>query len=462
MKQQAPLELGTEKVSKLLFQYALPAIVAMTAASVLNIVDRIFIGQGVGPLAISGLATTLPFMNLSAAFGALVGVGSASVISIRLGQGNYETAKRVLGNSVTLNVGLSLLFTIVSWFFMDKFLFWFGASNNTLRYARSYMEVLLICNIITHCYFGFNHVLRATGHPTQAMMCTILAVGLNCVLDPLFIYVFHWGIRGAAIATVLAQTVSLIWQLMLLNNPREVLHLQRGIYKVSLTIIGQILAIGMSPFLMNCCACLVVLFINAGMRKHGDLLPIENGGDMAIAAYGIVNSVIFFFLMIVMGINQGMQPIAGYNWGARLNQRVWQVLRYSIYAATLITLIGFLIGEFTPDLIIRMFTHDSTIIEIATRGFRIDVLVFPIVGAQMVIGNFFQNIGHAGKSIFLSVTRQALFLIPGLYLLPLFWGLDGVWAAIPISDAISFVFAFAMLLWLIKRVNKNEAHRLAQ
>ncbi len=461
MKQQAPLELGTEKVSKLLFQYALPAIVAMTAASVLNIVDRIFIGQGVGALAISGLATTLPFMNLSAAFGALVGVGSAAVISIRLGQGNYEVAKHALGNSVTLNVVLSLLFSIVGWIFLDKLLFLFGASHNTLRYARSYMEVLLVCNIITHCYFGFNHVLRATGHPTQAMLCTILAVGLNCVLDPLFIYVFHWGIRGAAIATVVAQTVSLIWQLVLLSNPREVLHLQRGIYKLSLTIIGQILAIGMSPFLMNCCACLVVLFINAGMRKYGDLLPIENGGDMAIAAYGIVNSVIFFFLMIVMGINQGMQPIAGYNWGARLNERVWQVLRYSIFVATLITSLGFLIGEFVPDVVIRMFTRDSNIIEIAARGFRIDVLVFPIVGAQMVIGNFFQNIGHAGKSILQSVTRQALFLLPGLYVLPLFWGLDGVWAAVPISDALSFVVAFVMLLWLIRRVNKHEADRTA-
>ncbi len=462
MAQEAPLELGTERVSKLLFQYALPAIVAMTASSILNIVDRIFIGQGVGPLAISGLATTLPFMNLSAAFGALVGVGSAAVISIRLGQGNYETAKRVLGNSVTLNIVLSILFTIVGWIFLDKLLFLFGASQNTLKYARSYMEVLLICNIVTHCYFGFNHVLRATGHPTQAMMCTILAVGLNCVLDPLFIYVFHWGIRGAAIATMLAQTVSLVWQIILLSNPREVLHLQRGIYKASLTIISQILAIGMSPFLMNCCACLVVLFINAGMRKYGDLLPIENGGDMAIAAYGIVNSVIFFFLMIVMGINQGMQPIAGYNWGARKNSRVWQVLRYSIYVATLITLVGFIIGEFVPDFVIRMFTHDLTIREIAARGFRIDVMVFPIVGAQMVIGNFFQNIGHAGKSIFLSVTRQALFLIPGLYLLPLVWGLDGVWAAIPIADAVSFFFALGMLLWLIKRVNRYETHRIAE
>ncbi len=461
MKQQAPLELGTESVSKLLFQYAMPAIIAMTASSVLNIVDRIFIGQGVGPLAISGLATTLPFMNLSAAFGAMVGVGAGAVISIRLGQGNYDTAKRVLGNTVTLNIIIGVAFAAGCWLVLDKLLVWFGASSNTLPYAREYMEVLLLANVISHSYFGLNNVLRAMGHPTQAMMCTILAVGLNCLLDPLFIYVLHWGIRGAAIATVLAQTASLVWQFFVLSNPQEALHLQRGIYRMSGTIVWQIIAIGMSPFLMNCFACIVVLFINTGMRKYGDMLPIENGGDMAIAAYGIVNSVIFFFLMIVMGINQGMQPIAGYNWGARQNSRVWQVLRYALFVATCITTVGFLIGELIPELVIRMFTNDRNIIAIATRGFRIDVLVFPIVGAQMVIGNFFQNIGHAGKSILQSVTRQALFLVPGLYLLPLFWGLDGVWAAIPISDTLSFGVAVGMLIWLIKHVN-NETDRLAQ
>ncbi len=425
----------------------------MTATSVLNIADRMFIGRGVGPLAISGLATTLPFMNLGAAFGAMVGVGSSAVISIRLGQGNYGTANRVLGNTVTLNIVISILYSVVCWFFLDDLLLLFGASGNTLPYARDYMEVLLIGNVIPHSYLGLNNVLRATGHPARAMMCTILAVSLNCVFDPLFIYVFHWGIRGAAIATILAQSTSLVWQLFMMSDPSEVLHLQRGIYRMSMTIIRQIIAIGMSPFFMNCCACLVVLFINKGMRKYGDLLPIPDGGDMAIAAYGIDNSVIFFFLMIVMGINQGMQPIAGYNCGAWPHARVGLVVRYAILAATCFTTAGFLIGECVPEFVVGLFTKDEHIIEIATRGFRIDMMVFPIVGAQMVIGNLFQNIGHAGKSIFLSLTRQALFLIPGLYLLPMVWGLDGVWAAIPIADTMSFLFAAGMLVWLIRHVN---------
>lgn len=456
MTRQAPLELGEKPIPQLLFQYALPSIVAMTATSTLNIVDRIFIGQGVGPLAIAGLASTLPFMNLGAAFGAMVGVGTGAVISIRLGQEKYDTALRVLGNAVTLNIIIGLLFAVICWIFLDPLLILFGASQNTLPYARDYMQVLLIGNVISHSYLGLNNVIRAAGHPTKSMLCTILAVGLNCVLDPLFIYGFHWGIRGGAIATVIAQTASFVWQLFILSNPSEVLHLQRGIYRVSLKIIRQIIAIGMSPFLMNCCACLVVIFINTGMRKYGDLLPIPGGGDRAIAAYGIDNSVIFFFLMIVVGINQGMQPIAGYNWGARKNERVWEVLRYAILVATVITSIGFFIGELAPEFVVSMFTKDKHIIEIAARGFRIDVLVFPVVGTQMVISNLFQNIGHAGKSIILSLTRQALFLLPGLYLLPLLWGLDGVWTAIPIADALSIILALIMLGWLIRHVRRAE------
>ncbi len=456
MEQQAPLELGTKSIPQLLLQYATPAIIAMTATSILNIVDRVFIGHGVGALAISGLATTLPFMNLGAAFGAMVGVGSGAVISIRLGQGKYDVAGRVLGNTITLNIVIGLLYSVVCWFCLKPLLFLFGASENTLPYARDYMQVLLIGNVMSHSYLGLNNVLRSAGHPVKAMMCTILAVCLNTVLDPLFIYGFHMGIRGAAIATVIAQTASFVWQLFILSDKSQVLHLHRGIYKMSFTIIRQIIAIGLSPFLMNLCACVVVLFINTGMRKYGDLMPIPNGGDMAIAAYGIVNSVVFFFLMIVIGINQGMQPIAGYNWGARQNSRVWLVLRYAILTASFVTTIGFLIGEVIPEFVVRFFTTDEHIIRLAARGFRIDVLVFPVVGTQMVIGNLFQNIGHAGKSIFLSLTRQALFLLPGLYLLPFLWGLDGVWASIPIADVVSFFIALAMLAWLIRHIRHAE------
>lgn len=458
MKQQsAPIELGTEPIGRLLLKYALPAIIAMTASSLYNNVDRIFIGQGVGPDAISGLATTFPFMNLSAAFGAMIGVGASAVISIRLGQKDYKTARNVLGNTLVFNLMLGIVFTAACLPFLDQILLLFGASENTLPYARDYMEVILLGNVVSHSYFGLNAVLRAAGHPRGAMYCTILTVVVNTILDPIFIY--DWGlglgIRGAAIATILSQAISLCIQLRMFCNPKEVLHLQRGIYRPNLHIARQILAIGASPFLMNCCACLVVLIINGQMRRYGDMLDIPNGGDMAIAAYGIVNSIVFFFIMIVMGFNQGMQPIVGYNWGARQNARVWRCLNFTIICGTIVTTLGCAVCLLLPETLAGFFTKDKTLIDLCCRGFRITILMFPVVGPQIVIGNFFQSIGHAGKSIFLSLTRQLLFLIPFLYTLPMWFDLDGVWYSMPSSDLISFFAATTMLLWLTRKVKRG-------
>ena len=460
MNQHAPTELGSKPIGQLLMKYALPAIIAMTASSLYNNVDRIFIGQGVGPEAISGLATTFPFMNLSAAFGAMIGVGASAIISIRLGQKDYKSAQRVLGNSVVFNIMMGLIFTACTIPFLDQILTLFGASKNTLPYARDYMEVILYGNLITHLYFGMNAVLRSAGHPKEAMYCTMLTVVVNTILDPIFIYVLGLGIRGAAIATIISQSVSLVWQFRIFSNPREVLHLQRGIYRPSMHIARQILSIGASPFLMNCCACLVVLIINGQMRTYGDLLGVPNGGDMAIAAYGITNSVVFFFLMIVMGFNQGMQPIVGYNWGARQNQRVWRCLNFTIVCASIVSTTGCIICMLFPGAITHFFTNDEIITDICTRGFRLSSIMLPVVGAQMVTGNFFQSIGHAGKSIFLSLTRQLLFLIPFLYTLPQFLGLDGVWLSLPASDGISCIAAFSMLWWLVRKVKKQDRKRL--
>ena len=465
MAQYIPTELGTRSIPRLLFQYAVPAIIAMTAASLYNIVDSIFIGH-IGPdggwgnsdgMAISGLALTFPLMNIGAALGAMVGVGASTVISVRLGQREYETAQHVLGNTVVLNLILGTLFMVACLMFLDPILAVFGASEATLPYARDYMTVILLGNVISHSYFGLNAVLRSAGHPEKAMYCTILTVVVNALLDPLFIFKTQvtlfgsqvslglgMGIQGAATATILAQLVSLIWQFKLLSNRNEMLHLHRGIYGLRPNIIRQIIAIGMSPFLMNLCACLVVLLINKGMKQYG--------GDTAIAAYGIVNRVVFLFLMMVMGLNQGMQPIVGYNWGARQNSRVWQTLWLTIACAEVVVVTGFIMGEFFPNTLTHLFTDNQPIIEMADRGFRIDVMVFPIVGAQMVIGNFFQSIGHAGKSIFQSLTRQLLFLIPGLILLPPHLGLDGVWLAIPVSDVLSFFVSVGMLWWLVRKV----------
>ena len=444
-KKKVPTELGTEKISKLLAQYAIPAIIAQTAASLYNMIDSVFIGQGVGALAISGLATTFPFMNLSAAFGAMVGLGGATQLSVKLGQRDYTSAKLILGNIVTLNIIVGSLFAIASLLFLDDILFFFGASEATLPYARDYMVVILLGNIVTHLYFGINAALRAAGHPRQAMTATIITVINNIILTPIFIYVFGWGITGAALATIIAQCTTLVWQMRLLSNPDELLHLQRGIYKPRADIVKSILSIGMSPFFINAAACLVVIIVNKGLRSYGA------DGDIAIASYGIANRVAFIFVMIVLGLTQGMQPIVGYNFGAKQQQRVGEVFKLTCICASIVMIIGFLLNEFIPELIARTFTPDTTLIAGASKAMRIMSIMMPLIGFQMVTTNFFQSIGMVKKSIFLSLTRQILFLIPLLLILPLFYGENGVWFSMPISD-----FIAAMLTIITLKIHFRE------
>ena len=431
------IELGIQPIGKLLMQYAIPAIIAMTASSLYNIVDSIFIGQGVGPLAISGLAVTFPFMNLGAAFGAMVGVGASTLISVKLGQRDYGTAQVVLGNVVTLNTIIGVVYTIVCLMFLDPILYFFGASADTIGYARDFMEVILLGNIFTHMYLGLNAVLRASGHPQKAMYATINTVVINTILAPIFIYGFEWGIRGAAIATVIAQIISLVWQFKILTDKNELLHLRRGIYHLQGKIVKNMIAIGLSPFCMNVASCFIVIFINQGLKEYD--------GDLAIGAYGIVNRLMFICVMIVMGITQGMQPIAGYNYGAQQYHRVNEVLKLAIWGATAVTTFTFLIGELIPELTVCIFTTDEGLISRAAEGFRIAVLVFPIVGFQMVTSNFFQSIGMANKAIFLSLTRQLLFLLPCLIILPRFMGASGIWWSMPISDFVASIVAAVLL-----------------
>ena len=454
------MELGTERIRKLLMQYAVPAVVAMTASSLYNMVDSIFIGHGVGPLAISGLALTFPLMNLAAAFGSLVGVGAATLISMRLGQRDYATAQRVLGNVVMLNLLLGVGFGLVALLFLDPILYFFGASDATIGYAREYMTVILLGNVITHMYLGLNSVLRASGHPRKAMYATINTVIINTILDPIFIYGFGWGIRGAAIATVLAQIISLVWQFRLLSDRSELIHFRCGIYRLRRRIVRDVLAIGMSPFLMNLTACFIVILINKGLKTYG--------GDLMIGAYGIVNRLAFVFVMIVMGVNQGMQPIAGYNFGAQQYDRVLRVLKLTIVCAVGITTAGFLVGEFAPRLAVSLFTSDEELIRLSVEGMRIVFVFFPIIGFQMVATNFFQSIGMAGKAIFMSLSRQLLFLMPGLLFLPRFFevstpwdGSWGVWCAMPLSDFLATVVAFFMLTHQLRKFRAELSARSA-
>ena len=438
-KSNSPLILGTERISKLLTQYAIPAIIAMTASSLYNMADSIFIGHGVGALAISGLALTFPLMNLAAAFGSLVGVGASTLVSVKLGQKDYEGANHVLGNVLMLNVLLGLAFTIVFLLFLDPILYFFGASEQTLPYAHDYMVVILIGNVITHLYLGLNSVLRSSGFPKMAMYATLASVVINCVLNPLFIFGFGWGIKGSAWATVISQVISLVWQLVHFSNPSQLLHFQKGIYRMKTELVKGILYVGLSPFLMNLCACLVVILINRGLKAHG--------GDMAIGAYGIVNRIVFLFIMIVMGFNQGMQPIAGYNYGARLYPRVTEVTKLTMKWAVGVTTAGFLCCQLFPTLIVRMFTSDAELIATSVYGLHVVFAVFPVVGFQMVATNFFVSIGMSKKAIFLSLTRQMLFLVPCLLLLPPWLGTLGVWISIPIADltaAIATAILFRM------------------
>ena len=445
---KATLELGTKPVGKLLVQYATPAIVAMTAASLYNIVDSIFIGQGVGPLAISGLAITFPFMNLASAFGAAVGVGASTFISVKLGQKDYQTAENILGNTLTLNLIIGIGFTLLTLLFLSPILRFFGASDATLPYSRDYMEIILAGNVFSHTYFGMNAVLRAASKPRQAMYATIFTVVMNTLLDYLFIMVFGWGIRGAAYATILAQMMALAWQMWLFSDKRQLLHLKRGIYGLRAELVKNIIGIGISPFAMNVCACVVVIFINQQL--------VHFGGDLDVGAYGISNRMGFMFVMLVMGINQGMQPIVRYNYGAQKLDRTMGVLKLGIVFATVIMTAGWLIAMLLPYYCARLFTTDATLIRLAIKAIRILMLVFPIIGYQMVVTNFFQSIGKVKISILLSLSRQLLLLLPLLAVLPEVFGIDGVWYAMPVSDFLSALLAAWVMAVYMRKFKKQH------
>ncbi len=451
MSSSAPTELGTRPIGALIRQYAVPGIIAMTASSLYNMVDSIFIGHipDVGSLSMSGLAVTFPLMNISTAFGTLVGVGAATMISVLLGQKNYKSAEKVLCNDITLNVITGILFTIVSLVWMDPILRFFGASDVTLPYARDYMTIIALGNAVTHLYFGLNSIVRSSGNPKLAMGLTLFTVTSNAIMDPIFIYTLGLGIQGAAIATVLCQTMALGYTLWYFLDQKRFLHLPRSlkIFRVDWRIASDSLSIGMGPFLMNLASCIVVLFINQQLVKWG--------GDLALGAYGIVNRITFLFIMVVMGFNQGMQPIAGYNFGARQYGRVREVYVKTAFWATIVTTAGFIVSEFLPDAAVNIFTNDPILEEKAARGLRMMNPVFPIVGFQMVTTNLFQCLGMVKKSIFLSLSRQLLFLLPCIYILPpILESEAGVWYSFPISDTVSAIIT-AILAWnLIVKLGK--------
>jgi putative MATE family efflux protein len=433
-------ELGVEPVRHLLFKYALPAIIAMTATSLYNIVDSIYIGHGCGTLALSALTVAKPFMDICAAFGSLVGVGASSLLAIYLGEKDYDRANRVLGNVIVMNIILSALVMVVGLVWLDPILMLFGASDDTLLYAHEYMEIILYGNILTHLYFGLNAMLRSAGHPRFSMTATIVAVVVNIILDPIFIFGLDMGVRGAALATIISQAIAVTWQVTKFTNKNELVRFHRGIWRLNRHITFRALAIGMSPFLYNIADCVVVIIINNQLKAFG--------GDTAIASYGVINRLTFVFAMMVMGLNQGMQPIAGYNYGAGQYDRMLRSFYLTCKYATYVMGAVFILGECCPRLVTQMFTHDPELLDFTIKPMRIICSTMLIIGFQLVTGNLFTSIGRAGKAIFLSLTRQVLYLIPLALFLPYLFTNDpilGVWWSIPISDTLSAVTAAVML-----------------
>lgn len=457
MKQSVtPLSLGTDSLSSLLLRYAIPSIIAMTSSSLYNIVDSIFIGHGVGAMAISGLALTMPLMNLASAFGAMVGIGASAIISIRLGQGNRLSAERTLANVVMLNLIIGVVFTAVGLTFLDPILYFFGASDQTIGYSRDFMQIILGGTVVTHLYLGLNEVLRASGYPKKAMMIMLTAVAVNIVLNPIFIFVLGWGIRGSAIATVIAQTTALSLSLIHFFSEDSFLHFKRKLFRLQAKIVGGILSIGLAPFMLHACASIVVIFVNKALKMSGGEM-----GDIYIGAYGVINRVVLLFIMTVAGLNQGMQPIVGYNYGAKQYGRVIKTLKMTILCAVCVTSAGFVLGQFFPRQVAMLFVGNdggdeaAMLIEAASYGLSTVLIIFPIVGFQIVTSNFFQYIGKPKKAILLSMTRQMLFLVPLLIILPPQMGVKGVWLAMPIADAIAATLAAVLLFFQIRKLRRD-------
>ena len=444
----APTELETENIPTLLRRYAVPAIIAMTASSLYNLVDSIFIGQGVGALAISGLAVTFPLMNLSAALGTLVGIGGATMVSVFLGMKKYKAANKVLGNTFTLNVMTGLIFMLAALYWLEPILRFFGASDATLPYAAQYMTIILWGNIITHLYFGLNGIMRAGGHPRNAMYLTLFTVVINSLLDPLFIFVLHWGIAGAAWATVISQTLAFLVIMFEFSNPNRVLHFKLKSFIPNWHIAWDSLSIGMSPFLMNAAACLVTMVINRQLLLYS--------GDLGVGSFGICNRVTFVFVMVCLGLTQGMQPIAGYNYGARLYTRVRAVYNRTVWLATIVVSVCSILCVFFPRAVVSLCTHDEALICLAAHNLSIMNCLMFIVGYHMITTNLFQCLGMVRQSIFLSLVRQLIYLVPLLYILPRFLGADGVWWSMPVSDVLSCLTALVMRASLLKKFDRLQ------
>ncbi|GAU75833.1 MATE family efflux transporter [Fusibacter sp. 3D3] len=441
--------LKTEPIGKLLLKFSIPAIVGMMVNALYNVVDRIYIGW-IGPLAMTGIGLNLPFMTLLMAFSMLIGIGGAAIISIRLGEGNHDGAEKILGNAFTLLILIMAVVGIIGLSFKTPLLYLFGASDDTIGFANAYITIILFGAIFQGLGFGLNNIIRAEGNPKIAMYTMLLGAIANIVLDPIFIFVFKMGIAGAALATILSQLISAIWVLYHFLSGRSKLVLKRQNLKLDFAIIKSIFSIGMSPFFMQVAASIVTIVSNNALKN--------TGGDIAIGAMTVINAIVIVFLMPIFGLNQGSQPIIGFNYGAKQYDRVKQTLKLAIYAATAICLVAFIATQFFTVYLIQIFNRDPELVSVATSGMKIFLCMVPFIGFQVISSNYFQAVGKAPKAMFLSLLRQVIILIPMLVIMPRFFGLTGVWMAGPIADlsatVVTAIFIFNELSHL------DDSHQL--
>lgn len=447
------LQLGRDNITSLLVRFSLPAIIGMIANSLYTIIDRLFVGNIVGADAIAGMSITMPIAFIIMAFGMLIGIGSGALVSIRLGERRQEEAETILGNAFVLGIIASIVTSAIMLTFLDDLLMKFGASSQTLPYGRQFISIILWGSVFQFTSFGLSAVIRSEGNPRMSMVVLLVNAGLNIVLDFIFIYWLRLGIQGTAVATVISQATSAGWVIYYFTRGNSVLKLRWSNFKLHWSVIKGITAIGMAPFVMQLSASVINILFNRDLAHYG--------GDAAIAAFGIINSVVMFIMMPIFGINQGAQPIIGYNYGAGDYHRVTNALKKAIIAATIIATAGFLISESIPHLLIRSFTPDSEVIAIGTRGMRILILLLPIVGFQIVSANFFQAIGKAEKAMVLSLLRQVILLIPLLLILPHLFKLTGIWMAAPISDLIASLVTWIVLLGEVKNMRRLRKESLA-
>ena len=445
------LTLETKKISVLVWEYSIPAIIGTLVNSLYNIVDRIFIGQGVGAYAISGLAITFPVTILASSLGLLVGVGAASRISISLGERKKHTAEQILGNSLILILLFNAVIMTLFYVYLDPILLAFGATANTLPYAREYLQIVLIGNVFISLCYSFNNMMRASGYPKKAMITMLIGALLNIILDPVFIFVFALGIAGVAWATVISMFVGMLFVMHHFIQDSSLIRLRKENIRLNKNIVLAIVSIGLSPFFMQVAASGVAVLLNTSLLKHG--------GDLAVGAYGILNSMLLIIIMTVVGLNQGTQPIIGYNYGAGNFLRVKDTFFYTVKVATIITSAGFIIGMFFPRQFASAFTGDQELLEIAENGIRLSLIAFPLVGFQVVAGNFFQSIGQAKKAIIQSLSRQIIFLVPGLLIFPALLGLNGVWIAMPVSDFLASLLSLYLLVGQIRIIRNMQENQ---